>query len=497
MLKGAIYIFAFSIFLFGCATKITYRPLPDTSSPQVPPAPLPSQPVFLPDIALTDLFLSEMGRVVITLTNGGKAIAPHGAGHLMIYVGGDLRWSISLGELPDQAFLEPGGKITYITPVELVGMHEVKAVIDLKNERIDENESNNILVKVLGRERSALLPPPSAPLPPLPGPDKSKEAALRPDITITNISLNPQRRLVITLRNKGEGAFRMGSGSLRILVDGRQKGNFPLTGFSDQSFLRPQRSINLTTSITIIGRHEVQAHVDTDLETIESDKENNAFKRILRGLPVGPDIVVKDLDLTEDFELSIILSNAGDGDLRKGATVRIRILVNDQKISEFDHYTSDALKTNFGNQYAVSPPYRIEIGGNSKVKVSIWPTLSSDDVYLENNTVERNFVIYPFRIGPQEKQEFSLSLSAIRLREGRQAEKLKVEVRWEGGGSPLRFSFKGPKHGKSPSSISGKSPLKMEVPISYEQVQKGEVWKASVANLMEKKAEGHLIIQHP
>jgi len=410
MLKGAIYFFAFSIFLFGCSTKISYPPLP---------APPPSQPVPTPDIPISDTSLSE----------------------------GD---------------------------VEMVGKQEVSPVVE------DE-------------EKIVLLSPP---LPPS-KPEAAVESLPLPDITITNLFLNPKRGLAVTIANIGNGPLPIGIGNLRILVDGKLKESFSLASLSDQSFLPPKGSITFTTSLTIFGCHEIHAHVDTGHEIRELNKENNHFKKTLEGLPIGPDIVVKDLELTEDLELCIILSNAGEVDLRKGITFRTRIFVNDRKISEFDHFTSEVLRANFGNQYTFAPPYRVGIAGISRVKISISPKRPSDDVRLENNIFERTFIIFPFRIGPQGKQEFSFPISSPGPTGGDQPEKVKAEARWEGGSSSLKLSFEGSGHIQKAPTVIGKSPLKVEFPIHFEEAQKESVWRVSVTNLIEKKVEGHLIIQHP
>jgi hypothetical protein len=410
MLKGAIYFFAFSIFLFGCSTKISYPPLP---------APPPSQPVPTPDIPISDTSLSE----------------------------GD---------------------------VEMVGKQEVSPVVE------DE-------------EKIVLLSPP---LPPS-KPEAAVESLPLPDITITNLFLNPKRGLAVTIANIGNGPLPIGIGNLRILVDGQLKESFSLASLSDQSFLPPKGSITFTTSLTVFGCHEIHAHVDTGHEIRELNKENNHFKKTLEGLPIGPDIVVKDLELTEDLELCIILSNAGEVDLRKGITFRTRIFVNDRKISEFDHFIPEVLKANFGNRYIIDPPYQVGIAGISKVKVSISPKLSSDDIRLENNVLERTFIIFPFKIGPQGREEFSFSFSAPRPQGEGQTEKVKTGARWEGSSSSLMLSFKKSGNINGMPTLSGKSPLKVEFPIPFEEVQKESVWSIFVTNLVDKKVEGHLIIQHP
>ena len=225
--------------------------------------------------------------------------------------------------------------------------------------------------------------------------------------------------------------------------------------------------------------------------------ENNALRKRLEGSPLGPDIVVKELDLTDDFELSIVLSNAGELELRKGTTLRIRILLNDRRVSEFDHFISEPLKPSFGTRYIIDPPYRVRINENARVKVVIWPKQSTEDIHLENNTLERNFAIYPFKISPQASQEFPLLLFSLRPKDNRQGDKVKTEVRWDGGGSPLKLSLRGTGHYKRIAPITGKSPLKLEVPIKNEKNLKKRPWRISVANLMEKAVEGHLIIQYP
>ena len=467
MLKGAITIFAFSIFLFSCAAQVTTQP---------PLAPL--QSVLLPDLTISDISLGETGKVEVMISNIGKGPAPYRVGSLVIYVNGHLKWRDSLGTLPDQTFLQPGGFVLYTTPVELVGRHEVRAFVDNEEKVAEENEVNNVFKKVLGKEILEVKP-------------------LLPDLTITDLFLNPQRKLAVTIANVGDSPLPLGGGNLKIIVDGSLKGSYTLGSLSNQSFLPMKGSITLTTPLTLVGRHEIDAQVDFTHGVKESNAENNSLKKILDGAPFGPDIVVKDLDLTEDLELMIILSNAGEVDLRKDVTFRFRILVNDRKISEFDHLISEALKANFGNRYLMDPPYRVGIGGISKVKVSISPKLPSDDIRLENNVLERTFIIFPFRIGPQGREEFSFSFSAPRPQGDGQTEKVKTEARWEGGSSSLMLSFKKSGTLKGIPTLSGKSPLKVEFPIPSEEVQKENVWSVLLTNLIDKKVEGHLIIQHP
>jgi len=316
-----------------------------------------------------------------------------------------------------------------------------------------------------------------------------------PDLIITDLFLSSQKKLIVTITNVGSRPLPLGGGSLKVMVDGFLKGIYTLGSLSHQSLLPVKESIALTTPLSLVGRHEIEVHIDFLQGLKESNEENNKLKKILEGLPVGSDIIVMELDLTEDLELMIIVSNAGQIDLRKGVTFRIRIYVNERKVSDFDHFISEALKANFGNRYIIAPLYRVKIAGISKVKVSTSPKFHMDDICLENNILERTFIIFPFKLGPHGREEFSFSF--LRPQSEGQAEKMKTEARWEGAVSALMLSFKKQGSTKGIPTLSGKSPLKVEFPTIFEEVQKESVWSILVTNLIDKRVEGHLIIQHP
>lgn len=336
----------------------------------------------------------------------------------------------------------------------------------------------------------SVLEAPREPLKPL-------ELLELPDIAVTHLFLHKKRRLVATLTNVGTRPFPMESGNIDLFVDGRFDKSYNLKELSNQPFIHPQESVNLTTPLTLYGRHEVEARVDTGTEMKEVTKENNQLKKILEGLPIGPDIAIKDLSLTEDMELNIILSNTGEVDLRKGVIFRCRIFMNDRKISEFDHFTSEVLKAHSASPYILEPPYRVTIKGIFRVKVSISPKLQSDDIRLENNILERRFIIFPFQIGARGKEEFSFSIPSPQPKHEEPLERMRVEVRWEGAGTPLNLSFMGSVGIKEFPNISGKSPLKVELPIAIEDAQRESLCRVSVTNPVGKRVEGHIIIQHP
>jgi hypothetical protein len=171
--------------------------------------------------------------------------------------------------------------------------------------------------------------------------------------------------------------------------------------------------------------------------------------------------------------------------------------LNDRKISDFEHFISEELKAHSKNLYTLSPPYRISIRGISRVRVFLAPKLRSDDIHMENNILERRFIIFPFQIGAQGREQFSFFIPSPPLKGEESSDKIKMEVRWEGAGAPLKLSFGGSGDARDLPDISGKSPLKVEWPIPADETQRESHWRISVTNPFENRVEGHLIIQHP
>ncbi|MCJ7782786.1 MAG: hypothetical protein MUP41_02570, partial [Desulfobacterales bacterium] len=215
MVKGANAIFALSIFLFSCAAQVANTPQPPPAPPVPPPAP---QPVLLPNLTISDISLSETGKIEVMLSNTGKGPAPYGVGSLAIYVDGLLKWKDSLGTLSDQSFLEPGGSALHTTPIGLVGRHEVRAVLDKEEKTVEENKLSSVFPKVLGKEKLEAKP-------------------LLPYLVITDLFLTPRKELAVTIANFGDSPLPLGEGNLKIMVDGSLKGSHPLGSLSDQSAL--------------------------------------------------------------------------------------------------------------------------------------------------------------------------------------------------------------------------------------------------------------------
>ncbi len=404
-----------------------------------------------------------------------------------------------------QKTVQPISSLTYEAPVYLVdeylsGLPPEKRVDersekggeDQKGEEEERKEEKTKIEegKVTKEEK------PSLPTPLLP-PEPLQERIGLYDLAVTDLYLKKKRQLVATLVNVGEVPFQMDGLVLNLFVDRRLEGRYLWETLSNKKELQPQESIHLSLPYSIIGQREVEIRVDPPGERIELNQENNQFKKSLEGFPLGPDIAVKDFSLTEDLELMILLCNEGEVDLRRGGTFRVRIYLNDRKISDFEHYVSEDLKAHSKTIYVLIPPYRIPLKGSSRVRVSLMPKLRQDDIFLENNALERRFIIFPFQLGGQGREQFSFLIPRPPSRREAMSESIKMELRWEKATAPLQLSFRESEGSKDPPYFTGKSPLKVEYPFPTFEPQGESIWMVSVTNLFDNRVEGHLIIQHP
>ena len=201
-----------------------------------------------------------------------------------------------------------------------------------------------------------------------------------PDLVITEIFINPQKKLAVTVTNAGGSFLFLGTGNLKIYVDGTLQESYALHSLSGQPVLSEKESLTFNTPFTFSGKHEIDVQIGFAESVKEISTENNSLKKKLEGPAPEPNIVVKDLDLTEEMDLVIILSNGGEADLQKEVTYQFQIVVNKKKVSEFEHFIPEELKANFGNDYVITPPSRVEISGVSRVKVSIRPVSSNREI---------------------------------------------------------------------------------------------------------------------
>ena len=86
---------------------------------------------------------------------------------------------------------------------------EVGPDVNKKEKKVVGKESNDSFAKDLGKEVALLTPPPAPPRSEIP-----EASFVLPDLTITNLFLNPKKRLAVTLANIGNSPLPMGLGNL-------------------------------------------------------------------------------------------------------------------------------------------------------------------------------------------------------------------------------------------------------------------------------------------
>ncbi len=369
------------------------------------------------------------------------------------------------------------------TEVQEERKEEKEKVVEVKEGVKEAKETEKVEVSHLAPETLRIEPP--------------KELLGHPDIAVSQVFLKQKRRLYATLTNLGTAPFPIESGGLSLFIDGQLEKRFTLRSLTDLGQIDPKESITLALPYSLYHRKEVEVRVETSEEIGEVNRENNGLKRILEGAPRGPDIIISDFDLNEDLELMILLSNIGEVDLRKGVTFRIRIFLNDRKISDFEHFITEEIRAHNKSHYLLLPPYRVTIRGGTRVKVSLSPKIRSDDIRTENNVLERRFIIFPFQMGGQEREQFSFLIPKTNLEEENSLGKIKMEIRWVGHSEPLKLSFEGSEKGRALLEISGTSPVKVEWPLIGDQSERESYWRISITNPFDKRAEGYLIVQHP
>ncbi len=115
-----------------------------------------------------------------------------------------------------------------------MGREEVRATLSLREEVGDQDESNHGLSKIIEGRSIPVRPSPF------------------PDLTITDLFISPQKRLMVTLSHLGDDPFIPKDGVLRIFFAGRLKESYLLSILSDQTHLSPRESISLALPIDLI-----------------------------------------------------------------------------------------------------------------------------------------------------------------------------------------------------------------------------------------------------
>jgi hypothetical protein len=175
---------------------------------------------------------------------------------------------------------------------------------------------------------SLLIPAANAQTKPEPAKTLEVKPAPRPDLVPTDISVNTDCRIVITLKNNGPGVvpdagFSMsppGSSGVQMYNDNQPWGGIVLGALDPSKSLKPvggtlthtwfPGAANLKLSP---GMHTVKVTVDNNNSIAESNEGNNSLTKQVSCNEAKPDLVPTNLSLSQDCHIVLTLKNAGGG----------------------------------------------------------------------------------------------------------------------------------------------------------------------------------------
>ena len=151
-----------------------------------------------------------------------------------------------------------------------------------------------------------------------------------PDLTITDISLDQDCRILVTIQNLGPGSLPASAnvqGSMPIMaldIDGIQK----ISGApSDPTFsLQNSGGVlvrHMAASTFILGQHVLTARIDTLNVLNETNENNNQLTRTLTGncTQMLPDLALTQIRFLPDCRAVLELRNVGTSELNGGTYV--------------------------------------------------------------------------------------------------------------------------------------------------------------------------------
>lgn len=259
----------------------------------------------LPDLAVTQITFSTDCRSQVQLTNLGDASLPDsifssGGAFVVRYVDGVGKGWIPLGVIdPGKSLKNPGGTVTWTDQPEHMGAAKVRFRINKAGQ--EKSTANN--------DKEV----------PVPQQCQVADSGNRPDLVVTDLSVDQQCLVKVTLKNNGTGqlpasAYQTGSSpDLQLLKNNQPFGSWTLPGIDpDRTLQQPGGTVTWTRpSEKIAGNVTVKAEIDTSNVVTESNDANNGKTAQLSCSPSLPDLAVTKIDFDNDCRSQVHLKNVG------------------------------------------------------------------------------------------------------------------------------------------------------------------------------------------
>jgi len=262
----------------------------------------------LPDLAITDVTFSSDCRAQVHLRNEGDAPLPAsvfvgGAGFLQRYLDGTPAGSVWLGQAdPGKATLNAGGTQVFTDGAQYRASRTIKYTLaHLGQEKSSANNSREVNV---------------------PANCAVQAAAPKFDLAVTNLSVDNDCRVVVTLRNNGPDelpltAYDQFQGpSVAFKKNGMPFGGWRLVSVdSGRALKRAGGSVTWTRGeLKFQGSASVTATIQSNLQG-DTNAGNNSMTRDLSCSPALPDLAITRIDFTRDCRAVVTIRNLGKAPL--------------------------------------------------------------------------------------------------------------------------------------------------------------------------------------
>jgi hypothetical protein len=159
-------------------------------------------------------------------------------------------------------------------------------------------------------------------------PHHAAEALPLPDLVVSDIEINSECQLQITVTNQGTGpvpqsAYQApGGASVSFFKDGASFGGWGLDAIDPQRTLtNPGASVSwLREGYKLNGTAQIRVAADIPRNVVaESNENNNSLTKSFSCTPQLPDLRVSQIDFTSDCRARFLLENVGDAPLPDSA----------------------------------------------------------------------------------------------------------------------------------------------------------------------------------
>jgi hypothetical protein len=150
------------------------------------------------------------------------------------------------------------------------------------------------------------------------------QAKALPDLVITDISIDSECRLAVTVQNAGKGALprsayqEPGGASISFFKDNASFGGWGISTIDPQQQLKnPGASVTwLRPSPKISGTAMIRVAADEPRNVVaESNEGNNSLSRNFTCTPTLPDVRISQVNFTSDCRAQLVMENIGDAPL--------------------------------------------------------------------------------------------------------------------------------------------------------------------------------------